>query len=450
MRIRFVESTRYLATGRLLKARRLLYPSLTFPLLAALAPGDVEVSMSHELVEEVPLDDRPDLVAMTGVTNNILRTYEIADEYRRRGVTVAIGGFHVSAEPAEALDHADVVFVGEAEETWPHFLADYRAGRHARLYEAGAPPPLDRLPVPRLSIVNPDHYLGYGSGPLVRRLLPPAIPVQTARGCPNGCAFCDVARFHRGTYRARPVAAVVNEIRALGARRVCFVDDNITADPGRAKSLFRAIAPLRLSWFGQATAAMADDPELLALARSSGCETLLVGVESVCEGSLASVGKDRLNRPDLLAPRLRAFREAGIDVNASMTFGFDADRPSVFRDTHEFLVRHRVPYAGWQPLRPSPATPLLARLKAEGRLDREAWWLDREAVGRVFHLKFRHPQIGRDEFALGCFEWYRKFYSLSSVARRLLVPPQRRLFTKLAVMAACRRKISPHAFISEH
>ena len=450
MRIRFVESTRYLATGELLKTRRLLYPALTFPLLAALTPSDISVSVAHELLEEVSFDDPADLVGLTSITNNIFRTYEIADEFRRRGVPVVMGGFHVSAEPAEALEHADTVFVGEAEDTWPQYLRDFRSGQPRRVYEAGRPPSLENLPVPRFSVLNPSHYYGCGTRGPLQRLVRPIIPVQTARGCPNACAFCDIARFHGSTYRVRPVVSVIDEIRAQRARTVCFVDDNIMADAVRARALFLALVPLRLTWFGQGTLAAAEDPELLALARRSGCQMMLVGIESIYRESLASVGKDQINRIDQYERWLAAWRHAGIDVNASMTFGFDGDPPGVFRDTYEFLVRNRVPYAGWQPLRPSPGTPFYRRLKAEGRLHEDRWWLNRDAVARVYDLKFTSSRIGRREFAEGCYDYYRRLYSAGSIVRRLALRPRQRILQQLLITLACRRRISPYAFISEH
>jgi len=450
VKIKFIESTRYLQDGRLLKAKKLHYPALTFPLLAALTPPDIEVSMTHEIFEDVDFEEKADLVGLTSITNNVFRAYEIADEFRRRHVPVVMGGFHASVEPQEALEHADAVFIGEAEETWPRFLDDFRNGKPKKVYQAAAKPSLAGLPLPRLSLINPKHYRGYERKGLARFFIKPAIPVQTARGCPFTCDFCDITHFHAGTYRPRPIPDVVNEIRKLGGSWICFVDDNIFAKYSRAKEFFRSLLPLKIRWVGQGTLAAAEDEELLRLAKESGCYGILVGIETISRSSLSSVHKERLNKVELYEKYLRAYRKAGIDVDASMTFGFDDDGPDVFERTYRFLQRNRVPYAGLQPIRPSPGTPLFQKLKAEGRLKEDKWWLNKELTARVYDLKFTGSKISDTEFGPALFRMYKRFYSPGSIMRRFLLPPQRGFLLKILVTLALRRKISPQAFISEY
>jgi radical SAM superfamily enzyme YgiQ (UPF0313 family) len=449
MKIRFIESTRYCQDGSLLKARRMFYPSLTFPYLAALTPSEHELTMTHELLEDIDPKEKVDLVAMTSVTNNVLRAYEIADAFRRRGIPVAMGGFHASLEPEEALEHVDFVFVGEAEETWPRFLEDLKNGTPQRIYRADRPPSLAGIPIPDYSIIDPRHYVGYNRTGVVRRRLPPLIPVQTARGCLGGCDFCDVNHFHDGTYRARPVPEVVQEIRSLGSRFVCFVDDNIFADYARAKALFHALIPLKLTWLGQGTITAAEDSELMDLTRRSGCVGMLVGIESISQSSLESVSK-RGNQVARYSRNLQVYKKNGIDVDASLVFGFDGEDPSVFDSTYRFLMENRIPFAGLQPLRPSPGTPLFKKLKSEGRLKEDKWWLNRDSVARVFDLKYTGSHMSSEEFSDGLFHMYQRFYSMGSILKRFLWPPQRRFPIKLVITFACRRKISRQAFISEH
>ncbi len=450
VKIKFIESTRYLQDGRLLKSRKLLYPALTFPLLTALTPPDIEVSMTHELLEDIDFDEKADLIGLTSITNNVFRAYEIADEFRRRGVPVAMGGFHASVEPDEALEHADTVFIGEAEETWPRFLNDFQDGKPKKVYEAAARPSLSGLPLPRFSIINPSHYRGYEEKGLARFFIKPATPVQTARGCPFTCDFCDITHFHAGTYRPRPISDVVNEIRGLGGRWVCFVDDNIFAKYPRAKELFRALIPLKIRWAGQGTLAAAEDEELLRLAKESGCYGILVGIETISRSSLSSVHKERLNKVELYEKYLRVYKRAGIDVDASMTFGFDGDGPEVFDLTYRFLQKNHVPFAGLQPIRPSPGTPLYQKLKAEGRMKEDRWWLNKELTARVYDLKFKGSKIPETEFGPALFRMYRRFYSTGSMIRRFILPPQRGFLLKVLITLFLRRKISPQAFISEY
>ena len=162
--------------------------------------------------------------------------------------------------------------------------------------------------------------------------------------------------FHNHTYRARPVPEVVQEIRSLEARFVCFVDDNIFANFGHAKSLFQALIPLKLKWLGQGTITAAEDPELMALARRSGCVGMLVGIESISQSALESVHKTG-NQADRYRRNLEVYKKNGIDVNASLVFGFDGEGPDVFNSTYRFLMENRIPFAGLQPRGLHPILP---------------------------------------------------------------------------------------------
>lgn len=447
-KIKFIESTRYLLDGSLLKTKKLLYPSLTFPYLAALTPPEFEVSMTHELFDDIDFNERIDLAALTSVTNNIFRAYEIADEFKKRDIPVVMGGFHASAEPEEALEHVDAVFIHEAEKTWPLFLEDFKQGTIKKIYKADHQPSLAGIPIPDYSIIDRTNYTGYERKGLYRHLLEPMIPIQTARGCPNGCDFCDITHYHQKTYRTRPISDVVNEIQTLGAQWVCFVDDNIFADLPRAKELCRALIPHKIIWIGQGTIDAAEDSELLALAQKSGCRGLLVGIETIFQKGLDSVNKG-VNRVEDYEKNLLAFKKAGINIDASLVFGFDEEGSSVFNDTYNFLMKNRVPFAGLQPLRPSPGTPFYHKLKALGRLKEDKWWLNRDSVADVFDLKYTHENMG-DNFAEKFFSFYKRFNSIGSIIHRFLLPPQRNFFLNLIISLRLRKKLSRQAFISEY
>ena len=451
MRLKLISPSRYVGDGRLLRSERLLLPSLTLPLLAALAPRDIEVSIHNELFEAIDLDGPADLVGITATTLNVQRAYELADAFRARGVPVVMGGLHVTLAADEAAAHADTLVLGEADETWPAFLTDFRRGAPARVYRPERPPSLDNLPVPRFSLLDKyrDRYVGGNRRGLVSRLMKPIVPVQTARGCPNRCTFCAVTRFSGATWRARPAVDVVSEIQALDARFVAFVDDNIFANPERAKDLFARLVPLEIRWAGQGTIAGADDAELVQLARQSGCVGLFVGLESICEESLAAAGK-RTNRVDRYARNLRAYRRAGIAVDASMVFGFDGEPSTIFADTYRFLVRHRVPFAAWQPIRPYPGTPLYDRLREQGRLLDERWWLNPALNRGLFDLVFRTDGRDREHFTSELLRHYRRLYSPGSVIRRALLPPGRRAVSTLLLNLAWRRKLTDSTSLTEY
>ena len=447
MKITLIEPTRYLGNGKLLKSKKVLVPSLTLPLLAAFLPDEDHVSVVIELFEDINFDEQVDLVGITSYTPSVHRAYEIADEFRRRKVSVVMGGIHVTMESEEALAHADTVIIGEAEETWPQFINDFKKGIPKRVYEANTRPSLAHLPIPRFSLINKRGYLGCQTTGPPLWFLKPVVPIQTARGCPHSCEYCSVTKFSGGRYRVRPVEDVVNEIKSLGIRYCFFVDDNIFASSPRAQELFKALMPLKITWFANATIGAAEDEELIHLARKSGCTTLCIGLESLSCRSLESVGKG-INRVEHYEKNLMVYRGVGIGTLVSMMFGFDGEEPAVFEETYKFLVKNRVPYTCWWPLTPLPGTPFYQRLSEHGRLKEEKWWLHPD--GNAYELKFTGSVIEPTLFAKAFYDYYRRFYSLSTIAKRLLFPPQQRWVAKLLLNVASRKRITPLTNILEH
>jgi radical SAM superfamily enzyme YgiQ (UPF0313 family) len=427
LKIKLVEPSKYHADGRLFKVKQFVCPPLTLPYLAALVPDDVQVAIESEFFGDIHFDEPADLVGITVYTTLGMRAYEVADEFRRRGVPVVLGGIHASMVPDEAARHADTVIVGEAEETWPRFIADFRNGTPKKRYVPERPPPLERLPVPRFALLNTAHYIARWRRGLLRSAFmgSPWYPVQTARGCPHGCDYCAVTAFNGRAYRTRPIADVVREIETLRPKSVFFVDDDIFVSPRRAAELFKALIPLRIRWVGQGSINAAKRPELLELARAGGCRVMLVGVESLSRRELDSVGK-RHNVVEEYEAALRAFRRAGIVVQGNMMFGFGPEAPGVFDEAADFLIRNRVALTKWWPVIPLPGTGLYARLKAQGRLKDEQWWLRRPSANGLMDLQFTGLEMGEDVFRDNYARAHARFYSLGSIAKRVLLPPGRR------------------------
>lgn len=426
----------------------MLFPMITLPMLAALTPADVRVKIVNEFFEDIDFREHVDVVGITAYTSRILRAYEIADEFRRRGVHVVMGGIHVTMEPDEALAHADTVIMGEADELWPRFIGDFRRGAPQRLYQYDAPPSLDRLPAPRFSLLDHRRYLSLQHRGISRLLPTPLLPVQTARGCPHHCDYCSVTSFSGNRYRARPVAEVIEEVQGLDARGCLFVDDNIFANPPRAKALFRALIPLNIRWLGQGTLHAAEDPDLLDLARASGCVAVLVGMESISAAILRSVGKP-FNVVERYPLQIRRFRDARISLMVSMIFGLDGEKPTVFDETHRFLMDNRVPYALWQPLMPLPGTQLLERFRADGRLKVDKWWLNRDLASGFLNLKFKGLFVSEERFGEMFQRAYARFYSLKDIFLRMMWPPQERCLAKIVLSLIFRARIVARASITE-
>lgn len=424
LKIKLIQPSRYLEDGNILRLKQRRVPSLTLPLLAALAPDDFDVVIENEFLDGINFDDPVDLVGITSATIYAHRAYEIADEFRRRKIPVVMGGIHPSLMPDEAGEHADTVITGEAEFTWPLFLKNFLSGKQKPRYTSKEFPDLTGLPIPRLDLLDHSRY-AFLSGKGIYRFIPiPFIPVQTARGCPHMCDYCTVTAYNGKRLRTRPVEEVVNEIRISGARGALFLDDNIFAIPARSKELFRALIPLRLNWISQGTLHAAKDTELLHLAQKSGCKMMVIGIESISSAHLESVGKS-FNVVADYKNHLRAFRDSGIAVTAAMMFGFEEEEPTIFDETCDFLIRNHITYTSWQPLTPYPGTRIYEKLREQGRLKDDHWWLNRELTSRFTSLKFTGVSMGEDVFFNRFHQAYRRFYSSGSIIRRLLFPPQK-------------------------
>jgi radical SAM superfamily enzyme YgiQ (UPF0313 family) len=341
-------------------------------------------------------------VAISVETYTARRAYGIAGRFRQRGVPVVLGGFHVTLDPDEGGEHADAVVVGQAEPVWEGLLADVQQGRMRRRYDSPAGSAWNS-PQPDRSLYASRDY-----GQL--RL------VESSRGCPYACEFCAVSAYYERRFVARPIDDVVEDIRRSAARVVFIVDDNIGADLGRLRRLCDALVPLRIRWMSQVDIRVADDESLLRALRASGCEGVLIGFESLEPANLAAMHKPSAAQAPGYAGALDRLRRHGISVYGTFVFGYDADTPASFGEAVDFAIRERLFFAAFNHLLPFPGTPLYARLRAEGRLLRERWWLD--PGYRYGEVAFRPTAFSAEALAASCNACRRRFYGWSSVAKR--------------------------------
>ena len=217
MKLLLVQPSHFDDDGNIFKSRKLLYPGLALPIVAALTPQDFDVRIVCEYFETIDFDAEVDLVAISAMTAQAPRAYQVAHRFKRRGVPVAMGGYHVSLFPDEAEPHCTSVCIGEAETTWPQLIEDFRKGPHhlKKQYRSDELVDMDAIPTPRYDLLNMEGYTLK------------AYPVQTTRGCPRRCDFCSVRVFYGNSYRHRPVERVVRDIKATGSKRIFFIDDNI-------------------------------------------------------------------------------------------------------------------------------------------------------------------------------------------------------------------------------
>jgi len=343
-------------------------PVLALPVLAGLTPPGHEIVLIDENIQDIDFDEleKFDIVGLTGMTVQRDRMREILVELRHRGVFVVIGGPWVSVSEEWFEDLVDVTFVGEAEATWPKFLDDFKTGDYAKRYEQAEKTDMSTVPMPRYDLVP---FKEYAMG-----------CIQTSRGCPFQCEFCDIIVIFGRKPRIKTTAQVIAEVDAqhrLGARVVFLVDDNFIGNKKAAKEILRAIIVWQrthgypLSFFTEASLDLAEDDELLRLMAEAGLVAVFIGIESPDEAALRETKKYQNVRGGLLE-RVKKVQDAGLEVYAGMIVGFDSDEADVFDRQYEFLREARISGAMAGMLSAIPKTPLYDRLEADGRLDNAA------------------------------------------------------------------------------
>jgi radical SAM superfamily enzyme YgiQ (UPF0313 family) len=379
---------------------------LTLATLAGMTPPDVEVQALDDRIEEIDYDEPRDLVGISVKTFTARRAYQIAAEFRQRGVPVILGGHHPTLLPQEASQHADAILSGEAEGVWSDIINDVQRGRLQPFYRQPETLPLANVRVDR-SVFTGKKYL-------------PIAMVETTRGCPFACSFCSVTTFFGRGFRHRPPEEVVAEVVSLNRNFIFFVDDNIVADKEAAKALFRALIPLKIRWISEASLTMTKDLELMRLMRDSGCAGVLVGIESINRANLKQIRKSWNTVGIGYDEALKIARDHGIAIVGSFILGMDDDTPESLDLTLEFAIRQRFFSVLFNLLTPYPSTELYKQFLQNGRLTKPEWWLDPNyTYGSVV---FKPQNISAHELEQGRLRLYHEFYGPRSVLRRLWEP----------------------------
>jgi radical SAM superfamily enzyme YgiQ (UPF0313 family) len=386
-------------------------PSLGLLTLAGMTPGRFEVEY-HEIAdlrEDGAYPDHFDLVAISTFTAQIKEAYVVAEFYRRRGIPVVMGGITVTSLREEAAAHCTSVVAGEGEPIWPEVLEDFERGSLKPLYLQSPRSQFDlrEAPMPRFDLLDPAKY---------NRLT-----VQTSRGCPHRCEFCASSILLAPRYRVKPVEKVMAEIRAI--KRIWerpfieFADDNSFVDRVQAKALLRALAREKVRWFTEADIRVAEDEELLGLMRDSGCQQVLIGLETPRPGGLDGLELNsnwKLRQLDKYRAAIARIQSYGISVNGCFILGLDGDTPEVFDEVHEFVKDSGLYEVQITYLTAFPGTPLHDRLEREGRILKPKAW----ELCTLFDINFRPGNMTVEQLQAGFLALAKNLYSTEETAAR--------------------------------
>jgi radical SAM superfamily enzyme YgiQ (UPF0313 family) len=388
--------------------KKCVFPNLSLPTVAGLTPSEHEIVLCDENVEPIDFDTDADIIGLTGYVIHKKRILELAAEFRRRGKFVVAGGPFASLCPEELRGHVDVVFVDEAEYTWPQFLKDYAAGQWKPEYLQPDKPSMHDSPLPRFDLLKIDRYR--------------TMTIQFARGCPYNCEFCDIIVMYGRRPRTKTVTQVmaeVNEIHRLGIPNIFIVDDNFIGNKILAKELLHAIVAWQkenrfpIEFLTEVTLNVAQDPELLSLMREANFKTIFIGIESPRAASLQETHKTQNLREDLLES-VHRIQRAGIEVMAGMIVGFDHDDPTIFEEQFRFIQDARIPISMTGMLNAVPKTPLYKRLHEAGRLVKQH-------VGDQFVFTNIVPQgMTRSELYDGYKKLLERLYSYRNYRKRTM------------------------------
>jgi radical SAM superfamily enzyme YgiQ (UPF0313 family) len=403
---------------------------LNLPYIAAVTPLDVEVKIVDEAFEKINFDERVDMVGITAQTPVAPRAYQIAEEFKKRGIPVVMGGVHASMLPDEAIRHVDAVVVGEAEEVWPDLIKDLKKGQMKRMYSAGEFINPSNIPFPRRDLLNEKYYF-------------PLKLLETTRGCPHHCDFCGVSKFFGFRYRNRPISHIEQELKTLfkngpvmnpvlkrilslfskdlpyflKRRLLYIIDSNIAGDRRFCLNLLSLLKEFDLLWYGHAPVSIAFDQELLKGFAQSGCIAINIGFESFSSKNLNAMGKG-FNHPSRYTEAVERIHDQGIGIMGTFIVGLDDDDPGVFQRIIDFCIDSKLDWALTFIMAPYPGTDSFLRLEKEGRIFCRDW-------EKYDSLNVVYQPLGMsvEDLERGMKRIWKEVFSTASIYKRILKKP---------------------------
>ncbi|BCO17980.1 B12-binding domain-containing radical SAM protein [Alteromonas sp. KC3] len=374
-----------------------LFPPLGLATLAAYLSPDDEIDLVDQHVEDLYIDDDPDLVIIQVYITNAYRAYKLAEHYRAKGSFVALGGLHVTSLPHEAMPFADSIFLGPGEETFPEFLKDFKAKKTKKVYESHVRS-LVGIPPIRRDLIKRSHYL-----------VPNSIVVT--RGCPHHCDFCYKDAFFTGgkSFYTQQIDDALAEIDRLPGKHLYFLDDHLLGSPKFASELFEGMKGMGRVFQGAATVDSIINGNLIEKAAEAGLRSLFVGFETFSNDNLRLSNK-RQNLKRSYEQAVNRLHSLGIMINGSFVFGLDYDDKDVFRRTVDWGVENSLTTSTYHILTPYPGTGLYKRMQEEGRIKTDNWDLY-----DTRHVVYETKNLSEEELKAG-YDWaYKEFYSWSNI-----------------------------------
>lgn len=402
-----------------------LFPPLGLATLAAYCSPADEVTLQDEHVEELTLNDAPDVVVIQVYITNAYRAYAIADQYRKRNVHVCLGGLHVSSLPEEAIPHADSIFIGPGEDTFPQFLADMRKKAPRKMY-MNRSRDIENIPPIRRDLIKRQLYF-----------VPNSIVVS--RGCPHHCSFCYKDAFYEGgrSFYTQRIDAALAEIDRLPGRHLYFLDDHLLGNQRFAAGLFEGMKGMNRVFQGASTIDAILRGDLIEKAAAAGLRSIFVGFETLSAGNLAQSNKKQNMGKDYEAA-IKRLHSLGIMINGSFVFGLDDDDKDVFKRTVDWGVRQSLTTSTYHILTPYPGTQLFKDMEAEGRILHRQW--DKYDTRQVV---YRTKGLTANELKDG-YDWaYREFYSWSNILKASYNHHDLKYFMKHFAYAGGWKKFEP-------
>jgi radical SAM superfamily enzyme YgiQ (UPF0313 family) len=403
---------------------------LNLPYVAAVTPPGVDIKIVDEAFEKINFEEKADLVGITAQTPVAPRAYRIAEEFKKRGTPVVMGGVHASMLPQEALQHADAVVVGEAEKVWPDLIEDLRRGRMRRIYTGNELANPSRLPLPRRDLLSEKFYF-------------PLKLLETTRGCPHRCDFCGVSKFFGYRYRNRPIDEIERELKTLfqkgpvmtpvqkkilsliskdlpyflKRRLLYIIDSNVAGNRRFCLDLLSLLKEFDLLWYGHAPVSIAFDQRLLKAFAQSGCIAINIGFESFSTKNLNTMGKG-FNQPSRYAEAVEKIHDRGIGIMGTFIVGLDDDDPGVFQRIIDFSISSRLDWALAFIMAPYPGTDSFLRLEKERRvLCRD--WEKYDSLNAVYQPLL----MSVEELEKGVRRVWKEVFSTSSIYKRIVKRP---------------------------